>query len=225
MVRPGKTSPLIATLVAAWHCVNPAQGGNVSLRVTHDGAPVPGAVVSAHALGRESRAEPVEAVLDQIQSQFVPRQLVVPVGSRVRFPNSDITRHQVYSFSPAKRFELPLYSGTPPEPVVFETAGIVTLGCNIHDWMVGYVVVLDTPFFAESDAEGTATLAVPPGKYSLRVWHERLQGETNLEDITIEADSDAVTREVDIQLRPPPPPRGDERMRALQERFRNIKRD
>ncbi|WP_460890864.1 methylamine utilization protein, partial [Ramlibacter alkalitolerans] len=101
------------------------------------------AVVTLTPLRRAAAVVPVDAVMDQVNSEFQPRVLVVTKGSRVRFPNSDTIRHQVYSFSAAKRFELPLYTGTPPEPVVFDRAGVVTLGCNIHDWMKGYVVILD----------------------------------------------------------------------------------
>jgi hypothetical protein len=80
----------------------------------------------------------------------------------------------VYSFSPAKRFELPLYTGV-PQAVVFDKPGIVILGCNIHDWMVGYVYVSESPYFAKTDAEGKAVLTdVPPRAYVVRVWHPQL---------------------------------------------------
>ena len=85
--------------------------------------------------------------------QFLPDVLVVPVGTSVHFPNRDSVRHHVYSFSPAKKFELKLYTGTPANPVVFDRAGVVTLGCNIHDRMVGWIVVVDTPYYAQA-AEG-----------------------------------------------------------------------
>ena len=96
--------------------------------------------------------------------QFLPGVLVVPVGTSVHFPNRDSVRHHVYSFSPAKKFELKLYTGTPANPVVFERAGVVTLGCNIHDRMVGWIVVVDTPYYAQA-AEGAAQVqinGVPP---------------------------------------------------------------
>ena len=105
--------------------------------------------------------------------QFLPGVLVVPVGTSVHFPNRDSVRHHVYSFSPAKKFELKLYTGTPANPVVFERAGVVTLGCNIHDRMVGWIVVVDTPYYAQA-AEGAAQVqinGVPAGNYKLRVWH------------------------------------------------------
>lgn len=107
--------------------------------------------------------------------RFVPTVTVVPVGARVQFPNQDTVRHHVYSFSPAKKFELKLYAGRPENPVEFDRPGIVVLGCNIHDTMVGWVVVADTPWTAVTPASGRAALAeVPPGAYLLRAWHPDL---------------------------------------------------
>jgi hypothetical protein len=95
----------------------------------------------------------------------------------VFFPNKDNIRHQVYSFSPAKQFELPLYAGTPAKPVVFDKPGIVVLGCNIHDWMIGYIYVSESPYFAKTGADGKAQLSdLPTRSYRVRVWHPRLQG-------------------------------------------------
>ena len=106
---------------------------------------------------------------------FVPDVLVVTRGTAVNFPNRDTVRHHVYSFSPIRQFELKLYTGTPANPVVFDKSGVAVLGCNIHDQMVGWVLVLDTPFFATTTATGTVRLDnVPPGAYTLRTWHARL---------------------------------------------------
>jgi hypothetical protein len=119
------------------------------------------------------------AVMDQQNKQFVPPVLVIQVGAAVTFPNRDNIRHHVYSFSPVKRFELPLYIGTPAAPVVFDKPGVVVLGCNIHDWMVGYIDVVATPYFARTADDGRARLAdVPPGAYEARVWHPRMKGES-----------------------------------------------
>jgi hypothetical protein len=83
----------------------------------------------------------------------------------------------VYSFSPAKRFELPLYAGVPAEPIVFDKPGVVVLGCNIHDWMVGYVYVSESPYFPKTGSDGRALLAdLPPRAYTLRVRHPQLDG-------------------------------------------------
>jgi hypothetical protein len=150
----------------------------------------------------------------------------VGVGSTVTFPNRDNTRHHVYSFSPAKRFELPLYAGSDVDPVRFDTPGVVTLGCNIHDWMIGYIHVLDTPFHGVTDAQGRSRIELPAGRYQLRVWHERLAPLAPALEREIEVvDGDDARQQVSLSLQPPPPPRGDDRLRALQERFRSLKRD
>jgi len=95
----------------------------------------------------------------------------------VDFPNHDSIRHHVYSFSPAKRFELPLYIGQPAAPVQFDTPGVVVLGCNIHDWMIAYVYVADSPYYTRSGEDGMASLGpLPAGRYQVRVWHPRLAG-------------------------------------------------
>jgi plastocyanin len=114
-------------------------------------------------------------VVDQIDKQFVPRVQVVEVGTAVTLPNNDHVRHQVYSFSPARRFELPLYAGVPAKPILFDKPGIVVLGCNIHDWMIGYIYVSESPYFAKTRADGTAVLAnLPPRAYVVRVWHPQM---------------------------------------------------
>ncbi len=112
-------------------------------------------------------------VMDQIDRQFVPHVLAVPRGAQVSFPNSDTVLHHVYSFSSAKTFEIKLYKGTSPEEVVFNQPGIVDVGCNIHDWMLGYIVVVDTPYFVKTDVEGKADLSLQPGSYTLSIWHDR----------------------------------------------------
>lgn len=115
-----------------------------------------------------------KAVIDQVNKEFVPVLSVVQTGTSVVFPNRDNIRHHVYSFSPAKVFELKLYSGQPAAPVVFDKPGVVVLGCNIHDWMISYVVVVDTPYFGKTDASGTLRLDnLPPGEYELNIWHYR----------------------------------------------------
>lgn len=141
------------------------------------GRSVGGSVVFLESSAARSLAKPLaKAEMAQEQKQFLPEVLVVPVGTQVHFPNRDSVRHHVYSFSPAKKFELKLYTGTPANPVQFDQPGIVVLGCNIHDRMVGWVVVVDTPYYALSpQSGGRAQLeGVPAGTYTLRVWHSRL---------------------------------------------------
>ncbi|MBG3851803.1 methylamine utilization protein [Xanthomonas sp. WHRI 8391] len=160
------------------------------------------------------------AEMDQINSQFVPAVLAVRTGTLVRFPNNDQIRHQVYSFSPAKRFELPLFQGTKATPIRFDQAGLVTIGCNIHDWMLGYIVVLETPYFGKTGSDGRVQLDAPAGTYTLRVWHPRIKGAVVTEPLLLARD--AVQRRVTLQttgaapMAAPP----DERVRALQDKFR-----
>jgi len=112
------------------------------------------------------------AVMDQVDKEFVPRVLPVRTGTKVSFPNSDNILHHVYSFSKAKPFELPLYKGAPANPVVFDNPGVVVLGCNIHDWMKGYIVVLETPWFGKTGDKGKTLIKdVPPGRYKIFLWH------------------------------------------------------
>lgn len=105
----------------------------------------------------------------QKNKMFNPKVTIVQTGTSINFPNEDSFRHHVYSFSPAKKFELKLYSGVPADPVLFNQAGLVTLGCNIHDSMVGYIYVVDTPFFAKTDDKGRAVIKLSDGQYSYQV--------------------------------------------------------
>jgi plastocyanin len=115
---------------------------------------------------------PDAVVIQQLDREFVPRVTVVPVGAKVSFPNKDSVPHSVYSFSAAKQFEFEVYVGESPKVLTLDKPGIITLGCNIHDWMVAYIAVVDTPHALATDARGVATLAnVADGDYELRVWH------------------------------------------------------
>ncbi len=151
--------------------------GSLSVMV-RDGksAPVADAVVYAKSSATAARAEK-KAVIDQQNKQFIPYVTAVQVGTSVMFPNKDNIRHHVYSLSPAKRFELPLYAGVPAKPVVFDKEGFVTLGCNIHDWMIAYVAVLATPYFQITGRDGhVAWKDLAPGQYTVAVWHPLLKG-------------------------------------------------
>ncbi|WP_331344948.1 methylamine utilization protein [Cellvibrio sp. UBA7661] len=114
------------------------------------------------------------AEMDQREKMFVPKVLAIRVNTQVKFPNSDDIRHHVYSFSPAKKFELRLYHGLTAEPVLFDKPGTVVLGCNIHDSMVAYIYVLETPYFAVSDAQGMLQVNAPAGNYQLQIHHPQL---------------------------------------------------
>lgn len=137
--------------------------------------PLDNAVVFFESNHARGRVRPLEnAEMSQAQKEFAPRVLVVPVGTAVHFPNRDTVRHHVYSFSPTKKFELKLYIGTPAKPVTFDQSGVVVLGCNIHDHMVGWILVVDTPHYAVSGSNGHVTLDLPTGSYRLRAWHPDL---------------------------------------------------
>lgn len=144
-----------------------------------DGKPLAGAVVLVH--GPARAPAPAGFVVDQVDLMFTPDLTIVPVGSSVRFPNSDKVSHQVYSFSPAKRFQLPLYRGTPYAPTVFDKPGVVTLGCNIHDEMIAYLVVTDAGWSGRTDADGRwIAEGLPAGDFRVEVWHPRLREKSDM---------------------------------------------
>jgi plastocyanin len=179
--------PLLATLASA------ASSAAATLEISvvdEQGRPIAGVAVYATpaggAAGRgapehrgtSAAAVPAEAmpkaIMDQQDLQFVPHVLVVQTGTEVAFPNGDDVSHHVYSFSETKPFELGLYKGDQYPPVPFDRAGIVVLGCNIHDGMLGYIVVVDTPHFAKTDEQGIALIEkVPSGDYVLAAWTPR----------------------------------------------------
>ncbi len=126
-----------AALVVGFCGLAAMRAGTVNVAVIDSqGAPVRDAVVYAEPVGAKPGARSHSAVIDQVNQQFVPYVSAIQVGTAVTFPNHDNIRHHVYSFSPAKKFELPLYAALPAEPILFDREGIVTLGCNIHDWML-----------------------------------------------------------------------------------------
>lgn len=111
------------------------------------------------------------AVMDQVDKQFSPKLLIVKQGQSVNFPNSDNIRHHVYSFSKAKPFQLKLYSGEPKAPIKFERQGVVVLGCNIHDSMVGYIYVTNSELVYISDEQGRIVLPADLLPRQASVWH------------------------------------------------------
>ncbi len=168
-------------LVAFTLITSTVQAAELVVRVhTPDGEELSNAVIMVDAIPQARTAhERSIAVVDQINRAFVPHVSVVRAGTMVSFPNNDDIRHHVYSFSDAKTFELPLYQGTPADPVEFGQAGIVTLACNIHDWMLAFVYVTDAEWFAVTDDNGEARLELPEHEtYTVTVWHPNLGTES-----------------------------------------------
>lgn len=130
-----------------------------------------------------------QAVIAQENKEYDPYVTAVRVGTEAVFPNRDSVQHHLYSVSKPKRFEKPLYASGASESVRFDKTGVITLGCNIHDWMVAYVLVLPTPWFVKTGADGIAVLqGMPPGRYQLEIWHPRLRKPISRE-ITLGSDT------------------------------------
>jgi len=155
------------------------------------GEPQAGAVVVAEpAVGAEPPAGAPRAVIDQVDRAFTPHVSVLRTGTSVSFPNHDNIRHQVYSYSKARSFTLRLYAGQPASPVLFDRPGVVALGCNIHDSMLAWVLVVDTPWTARSDSDGVARLmGLPAGRYRLRAWAEPMPALTDGVDVDLAGDA------------------------------------
>jgi plastocyanin len=147
-------------------------------------------------------ANPAE--IEQRGLKFLPIVSVVQAGSRISFPNNDKVRHHIYSFSPAKKFDQKLYSGVAASPQVFDKAGTVVLGCNIHDRMIAYVKVVDSPWFAKTDANGMAVIELPAGgKYKVSAWHYNMAGATAEQDVVVKAGAAPATLSYKLTLKPP----------------------
>ena len=191
--------PLLALLLPA--LIGGAAPFNLAVLDTRNG-PLPDAVVSLVPLEATPDLAPAaERIIAQEDKEYDPYVTPVLVGTRVRFPNRDTVQHHIYSLSRAKRFEKPLYGSGAEESVVFDQPGVVVLGCNIHDWMIAYVVVLNTPYFAKTDSDGRATIVgAAPGRYRLEVWHPRLtKAETR--ELTVSA-SGHPALEISLNLKP-----------------------
>jgi plastocyanin len=168
---------LLLTASAAIVIAGSAAAADLTVTVKgDDGAPLADAVVMVHPAGGAGPASAIRYswpnAMVQQNIAFNPYVLIVPVGSTVAFPNKDKVRHHVYSFSAAKKFELKLYGQQEERTVTFDKTGVVALGCNIHDSMIGYIYVADTPFAVKTDTTGTAVIhGLPGGAGTLSVWH------------------------------------------------------
>jgi plastocyanin len=182
--------PVAAFLLLGLLAARPGAAATTLIVEVRDvrGAAVPDAVVYAVPRARRPPPPTRAAVLDQKNRMFVPGILPVQTGTAVSFPNSDSVRHQVYSFSPAKRFQLPLYAGTPATPVVFDKPGVVAIGCSIHDQMSAYIVVVDTPYFALTPGGRAELPGLPEGAYDVRVWYAGMRNEPLSQPISLAAE-------------------------------------
>jgi plastocyanin len=178
---------------------------------TPAGGPLADAAVFAEPLAgtpvrARGRAPAAHVAIEQRGREFIPWMTVVQTGTSVDFPNNDTVRHHVYSFSEPKRFEIKLYAGKPGQPIVFDKPGQVDIGCNIHDWMEAHVLVVDTPYFARTGADGRATLAgVPAGRYRLRLWHPLQKAAAAPDEIEIGDVPVRLTLVLDARAREPKP--------------------
>ena len=161
------------------------------------GGPVPDVAVYAMPATGTLEARPGKAVasIEQVDREFVPYLTVLQTGTTASFPNRDPILHHVYSFSPAKSFEIKLYTGKAPSTVTFDKPGIVTLGCNIHDWMIAYVLVVSTPWFGKTDSSGAVKLRdLPAGSYAVHAWHPREKASAAPVTVVPEAQAAAAVR-------------------------------
>ena len=195
---------LLAALLAA---PLPAWAGALTVRVVDEGGrPISDAVVTLRPVGQPGVPGKVGGPYQVIQqdTRFKPFVLVVPAGATVAFPNLDPFRHHVYSFSPAKRFELKQFARDQTRSVTFDRPGIVSIGCNIHDQMSAYLYVADTAWAAASGTNGTVTFRdTPRGTYALEVWHPYLRAPGNVVRRQAQFGADR-SESVAVRLRPPP---------------------
>lgn len=197
----------LTALVLAAIFATPAWAGNVTVEVRDQaGRPVRDAVVMVRPAKGVPAGTPMKVtwpmVMAQQNTQFAPYVLIVPVGSSVSFPNKDKVRHHVYSFSAPKKFELKLYGRDETRSVTFDKPGAVSLGCNIHDTMIAFIFVSDTPYAAKTGADGVAVVQdAPAGASTLLVWHPDLKARAPVpRPITVAAGAQRAS--ASIELRP-----------------------
>ena len=204
MVNPSGLIPhamKLRNLCLALMVSSAANAAQVNVQVSGaDGRPVADAVVMIDSPNRATGPIhfPWPNAMKQQNITFVPHVLIVPTGTRVSFPNLDKVRHHVYSFSKAKKFELKLYGQDDTRSVVFDTPGVIAVGCNIHDTMSGFILAVDTPYAAKTDATGKAVLDVPPGAVKLTVWHPSIRATGNVIAQTVTIPASGLARTVPI---------------------------
>ena len=141
--------------------------------------------------------------IEQKNKAFHPFVTIMPTGSRASFPNRDGIGHHVYSFSPAKNFQLPLSEHVSTESITFDKPGLVTVGCNIHDWMVAYIYVVDSNYYTKTDNKGLAVIKdLPAGDYEIHVAHPGMKSAKPVtRSITLTANG-ADKQEFTLEIKP-----------------------
>ena len=190
-MRGGGRLTLLLVLSSAAGAPIALGGQPVSLAVTgRDGRPAAGIAVFMADVRAPMPGLP--AVVDQRDEAFIPSLSVVSLGTEVQFTNSDRTSHHVYSFSKPNDFALPLYKGNARLTMRFTYPGVVVLGCNIHDFMLGYVLVVESTRSGTTGPDGRLMLAdVPPGRHLVRAWAPGLDRENPPELGVVEVSASA----------------------------------
>jgi len=197
---------IVLLALALAGAASPLAAAPLAVRVVgSSGRPVRGAVVTFHPAGSAARVPRAAGrfVVSQRNLKFQPFLSIVPAGADVSFPNLDPTKHHVYSFSPAKRFELKLFARDQSRTVRFDKPGIVALGCNIHDAMSAFIFVTDTAWTARTNAQGVAAFNdAPNAPGRVTVWHPYLRAPGGTAEQGIAAGRRSVS--FSIRLRAPP---------------------
>ena len=198
----------LLVFAAAFGLAAPLVAAPLSVRVVDtSGHPVRDAVVTLYPAGAAARAPRGGGryTVSQKNIQFHPFLSIVPVGANVSFPNLDPTKHHVYSFSAAKRFELKLFAKDQSRTVRFDKAGVVALGCNIHDQMSAFIVVTDSIWAARTNGQGLAVFADAPNTPGrVTAWHPYLRAPGGVVQQNVGAGQRSAS--LSIRLRPPPAP-------------------
>jgi len=197
---------LATTLLALF---SSAHAADIPVQISdQNGDPAANAVIvlsNAMSTGSHPTAERLESsrLVDQRDETFIPHVTVIPRNGNVRFANTDAPLHQVYSFSPVKRFELTLEPGETSPAIVFDQIGVAAIGCNIHDHMIAYVFVTDSPWTVITDEHGAANIAdVPNGTYDVGIWHPRTPPATETPQRNLIVDDAGASLQASIRLMP-----------------------
>ncbi|KQV56396.1 methylamine utilization protein [Duganella sp. Root336D2] len=201
---PSQSLIRCAALAALCFSSAAAAAGGISVHVADiSGKPVPDAVVYLEADGGQPLPKPQKAgEISQKGLKFIPLVTVIQTGSKIYFPNNDKVRHHIYSFSSPHKFDQKLYSGTTADPQTFDKPGTVVLGCNIHDKMIAYVRIVDTPYFGKTDAAGDVVVEAPAGKYTLKAWHPDIVG-GNAQEQVLRLGEGTASASFKFSLKPP----------------------